>query len=121
LYGFGGTGPHLGAEHAQEVHLLLRLVVGDHDHAAVAARGADVREPDAGVARRALDHRAAGLERAAPLGVSHDVERRAVLDRAAGIQEFRLAEDLAAGFARELLEPDEGVLPTAPANPSGLS
>ena len=98
---------HLGAERAQQVHLLLRLVVGNHDHAPVAARGADVGEPDARVARGALDHGATGLERAAALGVLDDEERGAILHRSAGIEELGLAEDLAAGLLRQAREPDQ--------------
>ena len=62
-----------------------------------AQRVGDEREADAGVARRALDDRAAGLQRAAAHGVLHDGEPRPVLDRAARIHELRLAENRAAG------------------------
>src|SRR5262249_54208088 len=88
---------HLGAEHLEQRVFLRRLVVRHHDQAAVAAGVADVREPDAGVARRAFHHHAAGGELAALLGAVHDGARGAVLDRAAGVHELGLAEDLAAG------------------------
>src|SRR5262249_13343874 len=83
------------------------LRFGNDDETAVAARIADVREADAGVARSALDHGAAGFQCAALLGVADDPERGAILHRAAGIQELRLAEDLAAGLAAHALEADE--------------
>jgi hypothetical protein len=60
---------HLGAERLDQAVLLGRLVVRHHDDAAVAARVADVREADAGVAGRALDDGAARLQRATALGV----------------------------------------------------
>src|SRR5690606_34373884 len=68
---------------------------------------AHVREPDAGVAGRALDDGAARAERAALLRGEHDELRGPVLDRAARVQEFRLAEDLTAGFLARAPEPDE--------------
>src|SRR5690606_38352508 len=102
-----GHRPHLGAERAQQVELLGRLRLGDHDHAAVAACVAHVREADAGVAGRALDDRAARAERAASLRGEHDELRGPVLDRAARVQELRLAEDLAAGFLARAVETDE--------------
>ena len=57
--------PHLGAERAQQFHLLRRLGVRHVDDAAVAARIADVGEADAGVAGRALDHVPPGEQAAA--------------------------------------------------------
>ena len=41
-----------------------------------------------------------GLQSPAALGVVDDGARGAILDRAAGIHELGLAENLAAGFAR---------------------
>src|SRR5262249_28952937 len=77
------------------------------DDALVSALVADVCEPDAGVARGALDHRATRTQRATPLGVVDDRTRRTILHRAAGIEEFRLAENFAAGFSAEALEKNE--------------
>ena len=51
---------HLGAQAAQQADLLRRLGVGNHDQGPVTAGIADVGEADAGVAGRALHHRAAG-------------------------------------------------------------
>jgi hypothetical protein len=76
--------------------LLRRLVVGHHDHASIAARIAHMREPDAGVAGRALDHGAAGLQPSATLGVQNYPLGRAILDGTTRIHEFSLAEDFAA-------------------------
>ena len=56
-YGIG-RGRHLdelGARKAQHVLLLLTLRFRDHDHRAKAHRGADEREPDAGIASRPLN------------------------------------------------------------------
>jgi hypothetical protein len=52
---------------------------------------------DAGVASRSLHDHAAGPEFAAGNGVLDDEQGCAVLDRLAGIHEFGLAENLAAG------------------------
>src|SRR5439155_3106554 len=71
----------------------LALRLGQHDDGAVAARIADQRQADAGIAGRALDDDAAGLQQAAFLGVLDDVERGAILDRAPRVQELGLAED----------------------------
>jgi hypothetical protein len=46
-------------------------------------------------------------------GITDDVERGAVLDRLAGIEELRLAENGAAGRFRRALERISGVLPMA--------
>ena len=97
----------LGAAQAQRVLLLLRLRVRHQDQRAVAARIADEREPDAGVAGRAFDDQAAGLDDAAALAVEHHVLRRAILDRAAGVQELGFAEDRAARELGRLPQLDE--------------
>ena len=51
-------------------------VSGDDDQRAIAARVGDEREPDAGVARGAFDHEAAGLEFAALFGFEDHLARR---------------------------------------------
>src|SRR5687767_10012113 len=107
LVGHGRHFLELGAGEAQHVLLLLRLGVRDHDQGLVAARVPDQRQTDAGVAGGALDDQAALAELAPPLGVLDDEEGRAVLDRAAGVEELRLAQDGAAGQLRSLLELDE--------------
>jgi hypothetical protein len=77
------------------------------DHRAKAERVADERKPNPGIARRAFDDDAAGLERAALYRVLNDELRGAVLHRLAGIHEFGLAEDRAAGCRRDPLKLDE--------------
>ena len=92
----------------KRVHLLAGdCVLGHDDHGAIAERIGDQREPDAGIARGPLDDRAAGLEHAARLGIAHDPQRRAVLDRGAGVGEFALAPDFAARRRARPLEEDE--------------
>src|SRR5206468_5196908 len=66
-----------------------------------------VRQPDAGVAGRALDDRASRAQLPAALGLQNDRARRPVLDRSAGIHELRLAEDFAAGLLTHAPEPNE--------------
>ncbi|KAJ0162558.1 hypothetical protein CTA2_4379, partial [Colletotrichum tanaceti] len=104
----GGHGVDLGAQQPQQVDLALGLRVGHVDDELVALGAAHVREADARVAGGALDDGAAGLEEPALLGVLDDVERRAILDRAARVHELGLAEDLAARLGREAVEADEG-------------
>ena len=67
-----------------------------------------MHETDAGVAGGALDERAARPQRAVALGRLEDGARGAILDRAAGVHELGLAEDLAAGLVAEFAEPDQG-------------
>src|SRR3546814_10854803 len=98
----------LGAGDAQEILLLLALGIGDDDDGAIAARAGDQGEADAGVAGGALDDDAARPQRAALLGVLDDGPGGAVLHRAAGVLELRLAEDLAAGLLRQPAQADEG-------------
>lgn len=76
------------AQQPQEVDLALRLRVGHVYDQLVPAGAADVREADARVARRALDHGPAPFEQPAFLGVLDDVQGRAVLDAAPGVLEF---------------------------------
>ena len=105
-----GQGRHfdqLGAAEPQHVLLFLALGVGDDDQRAVAARVGDERQADAGVARGALDHEAAGLELAALLGLQDHLAAGAVLHRAAGIHELGLAENGAAGRGRRPFELDQ--------------
>jgi hypothetical protein len=71
-------------------------------------RIAHMREADARVAGGSLDHGAAGLEDPAPLGVQHDPLGGAILHRAAGIHEFRFAENFAAGLFAHAAQPNQG-------------
>src|SRR5262249_41249032 len=92
------------------VLLLLALSLRDDDDGLVAARVADEREANAGVARGALDDGSAGLEDAALLGVEDHIKGRAVLDRAAGVEELGLAEDFAACRLRGVPQANQGRL-----------
>ena len=96
-----------GAEQPQRVLLFLALRVGNDDHRAVAERLGDQRQADAGIAGRALDDDAARPQQAPLLGVADDEQAGAILDRLAGVHEFGLAEDFAAGFLRGALQPDQ--------------
>ncbi len=65
-----GTCDQFRAAELQHVLLLLALRLRDHDQGAIAARVRDQRQPDAGVAGRALDDQTAGLDVAALLGLA---------------------------------------------------
>src|SRR5262249_31416719 len=75
---------------------------------AVAKRLGDQRQADAGIAGRTFDDDAAGFEQPFLFSVTNDVERRSVLDGLAGIEEFRLAENGAAGRLGRALQLDQG-------------
>ena len=64
---------------------------------AVAARGCDRRQPNAGVAAGGLNDRCAGLQCAARLSVVDHGDRNAVLDRTGRIEVFELGKDLCTG------------------------
>ena len=97
----------LRAAEPQHVLLFLALGLRNHDHRAVAEGVAHQGETDTGVAGGALDDGPAGTEHAPPLGIAHDEERSPVLDRAAGVQELALAEDLAAGGLGGAVQSDQ--------------
>jgi hypothetical protein len=103
-----GDFAQLSAAEPQHVLLFLRLRVRHQDQRAEPARFADQCEADAGVARRAFDDEATGLDEAATLAVEHHVFRGAVLDRAARVQELGFAENGAARQLRRLPQLDEG-------------
>ncbi len=81
--------------------------VRDQDQRPVTAAVTDQSQADAGVAGGALDHEAARLDEPAPLTVENDVFRGTILDRAAGIEKLRLAEDRAARQFRGLPQFDQ--------------
>ena len=83
----------LGAVRAQQRLLLRRLLVRHDEDAAVALERGRDREPVAGVARRRLDDRAAGLEQARPLGGLDHRQADPVLDRAARVEHLELGEE----------------------------
>ena len=111
IVGIGvGDGRHFDqfrAAQPQRVLFLLALGLRNDDDGAKAQGVADQREPDAGVAGGALDDDAAGPERALFHRVLDDEQGGAILDRLAGIHEFGLAENGAAGGRRNALEFDQ--------------
>ena len=97
----------LGAVHLQQLRALGRDVVGHDDLQRVALARADHRERDAGVARRRLEDRLAGRDRAPLLGVLDQRARDAVLDRAGRVVGLELGPDADARLGREPLELDQ--------------
>ena len=97
---------HLGAVGAHQLAPFDREGFGHHRDERIAARGGDHRQGDAGVAGGRLHDRLAGLEQALALGVEHDRQRQAVLDRAAGIErlDLRVERDVR---RRDAMEPDD--------------
>jgi len=106
--GHGRNHAHVGAAHAKQIDLLLRLIVRNADDAVVSAFVCNKRERDAGVAGRAFDDRPAGFERAARFGIVNHRARRAILDRSARVEEFRFAQDAPAQLTREGAQLDQG-------------
>ena len=90
----GRADDDFGAEGAQRVDLFLRLLVGGREDALVALDDRGNRQAHAGIAGRALDDRAAGLEPAVAFGVLDHLDRHAVLDRVAGIGGLDLGVDV---------------------------
>ena len=95
--GNGGNLDQFGAGEAQHVLLLLRLGVGDDNDRAIAERARHHRDANPGISGGALDDRSPGTKRPTRGSVFDDRQRGAVLDRAPGIHEFRLAENGASG------------------------
>ena len=90
----GRADNHFGAERAQRIHLLFRLLVGGGEDALVALDHRGNRQAHAGVARGAFDDGAAGLELAGLLGVLDHLQGHAVLDRVAGVDGLDLGVDV---------------------------
>ncbi len=91
----------------KEIDFFSRLVFRNDDDGMVAPSVADDREADAGVPSRALDDGVAGPQEPSGLGVLDDAKRGSVLHRSAGVHEFGLAEDFAAGEIRKAAQADE--------------
>ena len=103
-----GRGDHdVGAVGAQQVDLLPRHLVGHHRDHAVALQPRRDREPGAGVARRRLDDRAAGLQPPVALGGLDQRDRDAVLDRAARVERLELGDQPRAHPGTDSRQPDE--------------
>src|SRR4029078_7939601 len=86
---------NLRAQRAQKVYLFSRLGFWTDDQCTVAAGGAHDRQADAGVPTCPLDDGAAGFQQPSRLGVLDNTQGHAILDRSAGVDELRLAEDIA--------------------------
>ncbi len=112
MFGFavgrGRDEPEIDAAQQQHVLFFLALRLGHDNDGAVAACVADQREADAGIAGGAFDDDAAWLQQAALLGVLDDVERGAILDRTAGVEELGLAKDRAASRLGGAAQLDQG-------------
>ena len=105
-----GHGRHfdeLRAAQPQHVLLFLALRLRDDNDGSEAECVGDECDPDSGITRRALDDDATGLQRATCDGIADDEQRRAILHRLAGIHELGLAENVAPGLLRCMLELDE--------------
>ena len=96
---------HLGAEEAHQLAALDAEGLRHRDDQRIALRGADHREPDAGVAGGRLDHGLPGLELAGLFRGLDDAERQAILDRAERIEGLDLDEQVDA-FRRQLVDLD---------------
>src|SRR5690606_26176446 len=107
LVGLGRDLDQLGAVKAQRILLFLALGLWDDDYRFETERIGYQRQPDAGIARRAFDDGAAGLQPAGLDRVVDDEERRSVLDRLARIEEFGLAPDFASGERGDAVEADQ--------------
>ena len=87
---------------------LGRDVLGHAQPHAVAARGADHRVGDAGVARRGVEQDLVARQRARPLAVGNHPRRRPVLHRAARVLPLGLGVELDVAQARlEARQPDQ--------------
>ena len=104
----GGHFHEFRTEQPQRVLLLLRLRLGNHDDRAIAHRGGDHRDADAGIAGCALDDGAAGAQLAFRNRVPDDEQGGPILDRLARIHEFGLAENGAPRLFRGALQLDQG-------------
>lgn len=107
VVGDGGDRVDGRAQEPEQVDLALGLRVWHVDDEIVAPGAADVREPDAGVARRAFDDGAAGAEVALLFGIPDDIQGGTIFDTAARVLEFGFAEDFTAGFVGESVQADE--------------
>ena len=94
----------LRPQRAQGVHFFPALGFGHHDDRLIAQRVGDQGQPDPGIPGGALHNRPARQQRAARLGIAHDPQRRAVLDRGTGVGKFALAPDFAASGLAGALE-----------------
>ena len=113
FHSFGARGEHdLCAESLEQVATLDAHRVGHRQDCVVALGTGNPGESDAGVAAGGLDDGGAGLEVAGALGVLDHGEGDAVLDAAAGVEQFEFEGDarllaFQAGDLQERCVPDE--------------
>src|SRR4029079_13156745 len=98
----------IGAERAQQIALLLALLVGHRADEAVSLDPGGHGQTHTGVAARRLDDRPAGLEQALALGVLDHAQTDAVLYRAAWVEVLHLRDDRRLEAAADPRESDEG-------------
>src|SRR6266699_5879405 len=89
-------GDDLRAEGAEQTQFFGRLSFGDDDGYLVASGVTNHGKTDPRVTGGALANRCAWLEQTLLLGIGDDPVGRTILDRAAGIHELRLSQNLTA-------------------------
>jgi hypothetical protein len=105
---------HLSAVDAQQPGSLATHPLGHGQHQLIALGGADEGERDAGVARGRLDDRGSpGLDPSLPLGGLDHGHADPVLDRAGGVVDLELADELGAALGGESGEAHERRVPRA--------
>src|SRR5438067_5595908 len=82
------------AERAEQTQFFGRLSFGNDDGYPVTSGVTNHGKTDPRVTGGALDNRCAWLKQTSLLGIGDDPVGRTILDRAAGIHEFRLSENL---------------------------
>ena len=99
----------LGAQQRQHLAPLDRHAFRHGQDQAIAARRADERQRDPGVAGRGLDQRRARADPPLLFGREHHREADPVLDRRERVEELTLAQKIGmhAGIGGELAEPDQ--------------
>ena len=105
--GDSGHFDQLGTEKAEGIFLFLALRFGNNDDSAVAKRLGNHCKPDTRVTCCTLDDHTTSPQKPAFLGVADYVERCAILDGLARIEEFSLAVNFAASEVGSLLETNE--------------
>ena len=98
----------LGAAQPQHVLLFLALRFRNQDQPAIAARAGHDCEPDAGIAGGRFHHESAGSEVATFLGFEDHPFAGAIFYGLAGIHEFGLAQNGAAGQFGGVPKLDQG-------------
>src|SRR5690625_2196330 len=93
-----------GAESTQDVDLLLALLVGGGEDAAVAFRDGHQGEAGAGIAAGAFDYGTAGPQRSVPLGRLNHCEPNAILDGSTGVEVLNFDEDGTVELGEQAIE-----------------